>query len=173
MHQLWHIGGLNQLMNHLSPALAPTNQLLIAQIRAWQIQLSNAGMNTSDSPKRLIAALLAALETRLQHLSADDLIVWIEQCRINEITTASTTHRLNSDQSQATLTRIQNQRKLARASNRYPGQSKLDRYQQAIRQLIQQGASQRDIRWWLKREKRCVVSQSTICRYLKAWQITS
>jgi len=158
-------------MNHLPMALEPANTLLMAQIKIWQQSLSTTEMKDSAGPRRLIADLLAALAIELQQHSVIQLIDWIQRCGEARQQALSTSH-LNPAQGQAALERVRQQRQLVRDRNKRPGQSKLDRYQQAIRQLIQQGASQRDIRWWLRCEKRCVISQATICRYLKAWQIT-
>lgn len=71
---------------------------------------------------------------------------------------------LSSSEASTALREIQAVRGLGRITRYY--RSRLAPYRQAIRHLKAAGASQKDIQYWLARERDCHVSQSTIHRFL-------
>ncbi len=75
---------------------------------------------------------------------------------------------LSDAQAELDIGEIKRLRSLAKMKPLLPGARKLDRYRQEIQQLQQKGASQQDIRIWLRANRNVEVSQPTIHRYLKA-----
>jgi len=70
------------------------------------------------------------------------------------------------EQARSALSHVHELRQLARQHPSYPGKRKLDVFFREIQLLRQAGASQRDIRCWL-RQHRVSVSQSTIAAFFK------
>jgi hypothetical protein len=132
---------------------------LLAQLYRLQTQLS-----CTDKAERLCHELLAALTHALQNEPPQHLINRIRRQPnkpLGHLQSMSTTDAHD------TLTAIRALRTLAREKSTFRGRRKLDTHRQEILQLRKAGASQHDIRLWLKRERRCQVAQSTISKYLK------
>ena len=142
-----------QAATHL--AETPT---LLAQFYRLQTKLS-----CTDNAERLCHELLAALTHALKNESPQHLIN-----RIRRQPNKPPIHRQSMSTADAhnALTAIRTLRTLAREKPTFRGRRKLDAYRQEILQLRKAGASQHDIRLWLKRERRCQVAQSTISKYL-------
>ena len=66
------------------------------------------------------------------------------------------------------ISEVRESRRLAAKRRRPPGIKKLQRYEQEIAALRQEGASQNDIVVWLRREHKLRVHQSTVHRFLRA-----
>jgi hypothetical protein len=145
-------------MNHLDLLKSVTSSTLCQHLLALQNTLP------SDAPSQAFKALLDAITGAL--LSGEkpaDLALRIAKAHRKKHVSLNP---LTSEQAKTTLSDIKKLRNLATDRNATRGSRKLDRYRQEIGALYNAKASQRDIRAWLKREKRLKVSQPTIQRYL-------
>jgi len=145
-------------MNHLDLLKSITGSTLCQHLLALQNTLPNDALNQAF--KALLETITGAL---LLGEKPVDLALRI--AKISHKKHASL-NALTLEQAKTILLNIKKLRELATDRNVTRGSRKLDRYRQEIGALHRAKASQRDIRTWLKREKRLKVSQPTIQRYL-------
>jgi hypothetical protein len=74
---------------------------------------------------------------------------------------------MSPEHAQQALQTVRAARAVAAKRRASPGVRKIQRYQQEITTLRQAGASQNDIKVWLRREKRVRVHQTTVHRFLQ------
>lgn len=127
--------------------------------------LSVLSQSLTDTPvHHTLRLLLVALHDALQE--GETPLNLLRRIRRDRRKLPPVTTPLSHSQAQATLAEVRRLRAIARERLTTPGKQKLDPYRQEIDELAKAGASQRDIGFWLRREKRLKVSQATIQRYL-------